>query len=78
MAQAYLDYACIGVVTQNTINQIDHLLVCNGAYTYFRLQLAIMCGDTSQVSCIGENYDWIDFVHTEKECKRFLSQLRNT
>lgn len=78
MAQAYLDYARIGVVTQNTINQIEHLLVCNGAYTYFRLQLAIMCGDTSQVSYIGENYDWIDFAHTEKECRRFLSQLRNT
>lgn len=78
MAQAYLDYARIGVVTQNTINQIDHLLICNGAYTYFRLQLAIMSGNTSQVSYIGEKYDWIDFAHTEKECKRFLSQLRNT
>lgn len=78
MAQAYLDYARMGVVTQNTINQIDHLLIGNGAYTYFRLQLAIMCGDTSRVSYIGKRYDWIDFAHTEKECRRFLSQLRNT
>lgn len=78
MAQAYLDYAQIGTVAQNTNAQIEHLLTCNGVYTYFRLQLAIMIGDTSEIASIGESYDWIDFLHTEKECRRFLSQLRNT
>lgn len=78
MAQAYLDYAQIGVVTDNTINQIEHLLICNGVYTYFRLQLAIMCDNKSQIISIGNNYDWIDFAHTEKEWRRFLLQLRNS
>lgn len=78
MAQAYLDYALTGCVTKKTNDQIEHLLIRNGVYTYFRLQLAIMCGDISRINCIGEDYDWIDFALTEKEFQRFLSQLRNT
>lgn len=78
MAQAYLDYALTGVVAKETDKAIEQLLVCNNVYTFFRLQLTIMRGDRSAVSCIGEAYDWLDFAHTEKECRRFLSQLLKT
>lgn len=78
MAQAYLDYAKTGVVTKNTTDRIEQMLENNGVYTYFRLQLAMMCNDDSQISSIGTSYDWIDFSYTAKECRHFLSQLRST
>lgn len=77
MAQAYLDYALTGAVRRETNDRIEHLLVCNKVYSYFRLPLAIMREDSSEIRRIGEEFDWIDFEHTEKECQRFLSQLRN-
>lgn len=77
MAQAYLDYALLGAVTEKTKNRIEQLLTCNNVYTFFRLQLAIMRADSSAVDHIGEVYDWLNYSHTVKECKRFVSQLRN-
>lgn len=78
ISQAYLDYALAGVVNEKTNNQIEQLLACNNVYTFFRLQLAIMRGDYTEVIHIGEVYDWLNYSQTEKECRRFLSQLRNT
>lgn len=77
IAQAYLDYALDGVVSTQTDNQIEHLLTCNKVYTFFRLQLALMRGDCSNVVKIGRTYDWLDYSQTERVCRLFLSQLRN-
>ena len=77
MAQAYLDYALSGLVSPETNAKIDHLLKRNKVYTFFRLQLAIMRNDKSQIIRISEEYQWIDFKNTETKCRLFLRQLRD-
>lgn len=78
MAQAYLDYAQIGVVADETNNTIERFLTENNAYAFFRLQLAIMKEDLSAISNIKSGYGWLDFDYTEKEFRQFLLQIRNT
>lgn len=78
MAQAYLDYALNGTVSDKTQKQIEQLLVRNNVYTFFRLQLAIIKEDQHSINRISHDYDWIDFSYTVKECRRFLSQLKKS
>jgi len=78
IAQAYLDYALTGTVTEETNFHIEQLLACNNVYNFFRLQLAIIREDQIEISGIAKTYDWIDFAKTEKALRQFLSQLRNT
>ena len=78
MAQAYLDYALNGTVSDKTQKQIEQLLVRNNVYTFFRLQLAIIKEDQHSINRISHDYDWIDFSCTVKECRRFLSQLKKS
>lgn len=78
MAQAYLDYAITGSVTEKTINNIEHLFSKNGVYLYFRLPLAIMKEDLATIYKLSTEYEWIDFHYTETEYRRFLKQLQNT
>lgn len=77
VAQAYLDYARNKKISEKTHNNIERLFLQNGAYTFFRLQLAIMDGDAIKVNNIRSEYEWIDFESAEKECRHFLSQLSN-
>ena len=75
MAQAYLDYSRNGFITIETSHNIEHLLYCNKVYTFFQLQLAIMSKDELLINNIGKRYQWVNFTHTEKTCRHFISQL---
>lgn len=75
MAQAYLDYAQEGIVSERTINLIEKLLVKNEVYQYFRLPLFIMKNDISAIEKIKDEFDWLDFDCTEKTYRSFLSTL---
>lgn len=78
MAQAYLDFACIGTIDSKTYNHIEHLLQKNDVYTYFRLPLFLMKDEQKAVEEIESTYEWVDFNDTKSKYCNFLTKLRNT
>ena len=77
MAQAYLDYACNGTVSDQTLYNIEMRLQKINVYRYFELPLAIMQQNNSKIKEISTEYEWLDFAQTLAEYRRFLSLLKS-
>ena len=77
MAQAYLDYALTGNITDRTNNKIRELFTKNGVYIFFELTLAIIAKDDSKINEIEIEYEWLDYKQTLLVLNRFIAQLRN-
>ena len=78
MAQAYLEYAQFGQISQSTFELIDTLLMRNNVYRYFRLPLAIIKGDKKNIEKIRSSFQWIDFNHTLEKYLKFFNHIKNT
>ena len=76
MAQAYLDYAQRGVVSNQTLSEITMPLDKYGVYRFFELPLALMAQDHAAVERIAMAYEWLNFEKTVIEYRRFFELLR--
>jgi tetratricopeptide (TPR) repeat protein len=77
MARAYCDYAKYGLVRENTLEQIEKLMIQNKVYTFFRLPLCMMAGDQQAAEDLRLKYEWLDFNGTVNRYSELLARLRS-
>ena len=76
MAQAYLDYAQKGAVTDQTLDEIKTRMDKNKVYCFFELPLALMANDTARVEYMASAYEWLDFEQTVEKYRQFFALLQ--
>lgn len=75
MALAYLEYACYHQLSKRTLSIIENIQQKIQVYTCFRLPIALMKDDYSEMPSIMNSQEWIDFYQTAVAYRQFLDCL---
>lgn len=75
MAQAFLDYAQNGRISQSTHKGIYALLKKGMVYQFFKFPISIMESDFESQKRIKDQYQWIDYSFTLKQYQNFFSLI---
>lgn len=73
LAQAYVEYAQAGVISEYTVErvlQVYHRV--DKIYGYLLLPIYLMSGNNNEVDKLRESYEWLDFSDTVNRYKEFL------